>query len=98
MTKRLSENDRRAVDLLLDRSNGESAHAPGNGFIRHAQLATEPALEPVQKVLTLLDHTPAAEPPVDLVSRTLAKLNSSVGSAAMLRPSASTMMTDQPHA
>jgi len=96
MTKRLGENDRRAVDLLLDRSNG--AIGNDNGFVTHAQSATEPAIQAVRKVLNVLELAPAAEPPADLMIRTLARIDSRMGAAAPMHPAATSLMTDRPHA
>ena len=67
MSARLSQEDRQAVDLLLDRSPTAGtgapvfASAPGSGE-RVAR---------VQKLLHLLDAMPQVEPPKNLVGRTL---------------------------
>ena len=92
MTKRLGESDRRAADLLLDRT----ANA-GGSYVAHAEPGTEPGIQGVQRVLSLLDHMPAEEPAADLMARTLARINSS-GVMAPLHPATAALMTDRPHA
>src|SRR5688572_23247191 len=76
MTKRLGESDRRAVDLLLDRSTG-AGNGDGNdngGYVAHAPPATEPGIQSVERILSLLDLMPADEPAADLMTRTLARI------------------------
>jgi hypothetical protein len=95
MTKRLGDSDRRAVDLLLDRSAGTGN---GNGgYVAHAQPATEPGIMSVQRVLDLLDQLPAEEPANDLMARTMARIESR-GVATPMHPAAAALMTDRPHA
>jgi hypothetical protein len=99
MTKRLGESDRRAVDLLLDRSAG-TGNGGGNGnggYVAHAQPATEPGIQSVQRVLSLLDVLPAGDPPADLIARTMARIDSR-GVAAPIHPAAAAMMSNRPHA
>ena len=91
MTKRLGESDRRAVDLLLDRTTA------GEGFVAHAQLTTEPGLQGVQRVLSLLERMPAEEPSADLMARTMARIESGVMMAPVHSPAAA-LMTNRPHA
>ena len=101
MTKRLGESDRRAVDLLLDRSTGVgNGNGNGNGgYVAHAQPATEPGLQSVQRVLSLLDLMPADEPSADLMARTLARIESRPDVAAQpMHPATAAMMTNRPHA
>ncbi|MGB7157695.1 MAG: hypothetical protein WBD40_06490 [Tepidisphaeraceae bacterium] len=103
MTKRLGVSDRRAVDLLLDRStgmgNGGMGNGDGNGgYVTHAQPATEPGIQGVQKVLSLLDLLPSEEPPIDLVTRTMARVDARAGTATPVHPAAAALMTNRPHA
>jgi hypothetical protein len=99
MTKRLGESDRRAVDLLLDRTT-DAGNGNGNGgYVAHAQPATEPGIQAVQRVLSLLDVMPADEPAADLIARTMARIDSRAGVAAQpLHPATAAMMTNRPHA
>ena len=102
MTKRLGERDRRAVDLLLDRSTGtENGDGNGNGnggYVAHAALATEPGIAAVQSVLSLLDMLPADEPPADLLERTMSRIATRGGVAQPIHPAAAAMMNNRPHA
>ena len=88
---KLREEDRRAVDLLLDRAaagpgggtgNGNgNGHGDGNG--RHAMTpgftqvagSGQGGVAAVQKVLSVLDMLPDEEPPADLMVRTLRRLD-----------------------
>jgi len=98
MTKRLGESDRRAVDLVLDRTTDADGNGNG-GYVTHAQPATEPGLQAVQRVLSLLDVMPAEEPAADLIARTMARIDSRAGVAAQpLHPATAAMMTNRPHA
>lgn len=99
MTKRLTESDRRAVDLLLDRTAGAaSGDENGNGgYVAHAPTATEPGIQAVQSVLNLLEMTPAGEPAPDLMKRTLARIDAR-GAMASGQAASAAIMTDRPHA
>jgi hypothetical protein len=75
MRKRLDDEDRRAVDLLFERANGigdvpvveQLFRAPvGGGFERR--------IDNVETLLQLLDYLPAEDPPADLVTQTLARI------------------------
>lgn len=98
MTKRLGDSDRRAVDLLLDRS-AAAGNGNGDGNVSHTQPATEPGIQAVQRVLSLLDRMPVDEPPADLVARTLARIDArSAVPAQPMHPAAAAMMSNRPHA
>lgn len=90
MTKQLGDADRRAVDLVLDRSLLDNA----GGFV-------QPNLPPhhvhsVEKILSLLHYLPVDEPPADLVNRTLRRVDAApaIDTAHARRPSP---MADQSH-
>jgi hypothetical protein len=88
MTLRLRDEDRRAVDLLLDRAaTGSGVHPAGAGngngnYAHHGHGASfsqvsgdvQSRLPAVQKVLQVLDMMPAEEPPQDLLGRTLRRV------------------------
>ncbi len=99
MTKSMSENDRRAIDLLLDRS-ADANNGNGNAYVTHAQTATEPSIQAVQSVLTVLDLMPVDEPTSDLLTRTLARIDSrpDMAAAEPMHPATAAMMTNRPHA
>ena len=91
MNVKLRDEDRRAVDLLLDRAaTGQGVRPPaagngdgnGNGHARTLASAfaavntdVHSRLPAVQKVLQILDMLPAEEPPRDLVARTLHRVD-----------------------
>lgn len=71
MNLKFREEDRRAIDLLLDRTavvTGEgarmSAYAATDGLLRQSVAS-------VEKVLSLLDNMPSTDPPRQLLNRTL---------------------------
>ena len=69
MTRKLNEPDRQAVDLVLDRL----ASTRQDGVIAMSAPA-EPRVESVEKILNVLAAMPAAEPPGDLVTRALKRI------------------------
>jgi hypothetical protein len=76
MTKRLKDEDAKAIDMLLDReTQGSSQNAAGNGGSSHARPLSNPSLAPrmaaAEKILSTLSNMPAPEPAADLVSRTM---------------------------
>ena len=93
MNVRLRDEDRRAVDLLLDRAaTGSGVHpigagngngnGHGNGHSGTAFTAVDSGVQArlpgVQSVLQVLDMMPAEEPPQDLLGRTLRRLESEI--------------------
>ena len=102
MTVRLRDEDRRAVDLLLDRAaSGQgvrppvagNGHGSGNGNGAHAagfapvSSDGHAALPGVQKVLAMLDMLPPEDPPQDLLARTLTRVDAELAAhPSVLRP------------
>jgi len=102
MTVRLRDEDRRAVDLLLDRAaSGQgvrppvagNGHGSGNGNGSHAagfapvSSDGRAGLPGVQKVLAMLDMLPAEDPPQDLMARTLTRVDADLAAhPSVLRP------------
>src|SRR5882724_7276809 len=79
MKAKIREEDRRAMDIVLDRvataagkREGSATYAAADGHIRDRVLR-------VQKVLSVLDALATAEPPRDLVARTLKFVAASSG-------------------
>ena len=72
MNLTLREEDRRAVDLLLDRSAIATGHRDGPSSV---YATADPSLGErvarAQQLLQLLDSLPAPEPSGDLVARTV---------------------------
>jgi len=84
MSKRLSTDDRHAVDLLLERPDAQNSKPLVEMvFARPVKGSFEQRLDAVEKILNVLHAMPAPEPPQDLVSRTLQRIE-----AARLEPTA----------
>ncbi len=78
MSKRLSADDRHAVDLILERPDGQGDKPLVEMvFARPVKEQFEERLDNVEKILSVLDAMPAPEPSDDLVSRTMARIKAS---------------------
>jgi hypothetical protein len=88
----LSKEDRRAIDLLLDRSaraaagNGGNGNGKGHTVYASADPALGQRIGQAQRLLQLLEMMPAGDPPADLVSRTLSFVDQFANRTAALRP------------
>jgi hypothetical protein len=71
MSRQLGDLDGRAIDLLLDRADAEPID--GKKLIGSDHVPPE-RIQSAEKILSLLQHVPAADPPSDLVSRTLQRI------------------------
>lgn len=97
MTRKLNEADRAAVDLLFDRLHAANGTANGGeGVVIVTENVSENRLSAVQRILSVLDHAPAPEPPSDLVVRTLQALSRRTDGA--IQPPASFIDPTQPQA
>jgi hypothetical protein len=72
----LSRDDRRAVDLLLDRSaraagNGGNGSGKGHTVYASTDATLGQRIARTQRLLQLLELLPAGDPPADLLPRTL---------------------------
>ena len=77
MMPRLRNDDRLAVDLLLDRAvSSSAANGSGNGHAGYTQVngSVPEQLGRVEAVLKVLDMMPAEEPPADLMTRTMRRI------------------------
>ena len=83
MTFKLDADDRRAVDLLLDRTSAAAArngngNGNGNGHGSHGTFSEvsvdHERLASAERVLRMLDLLPASDPPDDLVERTMRRV------------------------
>ncbi len=97
MTKRLRDEDRRAVDMLLDRlpntplhggSNGGNGKAAPVGFASTMGNGFQHRLETIERLLGQLNHLPASDPSPDLLSRTLERIKRARPAPAAIHPSA----------
>lgn len=81
MTLKLNANDQTAIDLLLDQSErSRGSHNAGYAQPNHSVYHR---VAPAQKLLNLLDAWEVEEPPMDLMQRTLAKIDGSAGLSAL---------------
>lgn len=102
----LSKEDRRAVDLLLDRSaraaagNGGNGNGKGHTVYASADPALGQRIGRAQRLLQLLDMMPAGDPPANLVPRTLRFVEQFADRPAALRPPQVPHLinTQRPHA
>jgi hypothetical protein len=66
MAKHLGNEDRQTIDLLLD-----GAARSQTGGISLQGVTSNDRISAAQRLLSLIDAMPSAEPPADLVERTL---------------------------
>jgi hypothetical protein len=103
MMPRLRDEDRLAVDLLLDRA-ASGSNGNGNGHSTTGFTAVNNAVSEqvgkVQALLHVLDTLPADEPPTDLVARTMRRVDaqSAQDPAALRPPQPSATDMHMPHA
>lgn len=75
MNLTLREEDRRAVDLLLDRGAQAVGNGNGGGHGKPVYASADPSLGEraarVQQLLQLLESLPDVEPSADLAARTI---------------------------
>ena len=100
---RLRDEDRLAVDLLLDRAVASSAgNGSGNGHTGFTPVNGAVAkVGQVEAVLRVLEMMPADEPPADLLARTMRRIDaeSAQHDPSALRPPQPIMTGMQmPHA
>ena len=81
MTKNLTDEDRRAIDILLSRDERGNGHGAGS-YVSTVQGALHERVERVERLLHLLDHVPAIEPPPDLAASTLRRLDEVMASGS----------------
>lgn len=96
---RLRDEDRLAVDLLLDRAVTSSGGGQaGTGFTPVNSGATEQVAK-VQSLLHVLDMMPEEEPPDDLMAKTIGRVEAEAAQdPSALRPPQPASDTYMPHA
>lgn len=82
----LGQDDRQAVDLLLDRTAGIGGNGNGRSVYASAGSAMGERIAGAQRLLKLLELMPQIEPPQDLVSRTLRHIDRAAASPGMAGP------------
>lgn len=92
MSLKLTDDDRTAIDLLLDQGLSPEASGGGRaGFVTPSFDAVRVRLRHASELLKLLNHMPAIEPPSDLVAKTLAHIDRSTTIDPSLVPSRSSL-------
>jgi len=90
---KLSDDDGRAVDMLLDSAASSNGNGHGGNF-RAAPARIRERLETVESILNLLKQMPKAEPPKNLVAKTMATIERRGNKRARR---ISVAQSDQPH-
>jgi len=98
MNLTLGEQDRDAIDLIVDRAPQAVAGGRGGGSPA-VYAAADPSMArrvaQAQKVLALLQLLPAAEPPADLLNRTLQFVERPERRSSPLRSDVPTLVDSQ---
>ena len=90
---RLSNDDRCAVDLMLERGEPSGPQDINNCFTAAPSGEMQERLTRVEKILHLLDAHPTSDPAQDLVARTLARCDQRAGVATSGSVPAQTVIT-----
>lgn len=103
MAKKLSHEDSRAIDMLLDRSGSASVMMSavsnvGSSTVKNGKMNMKNHLRAADRVLRTLSQMPAAEPSADLVKRTLARIDESTVVAPALLSEPQRYVDNRPHA
>jgi hypothetical protein len=77
MIRELTDADSRAVDLLLDRGNSLSNEKSTGSFVTPGGIAPK-RVEAAEKILAMLQLMPAADPPADLLSKTMTRVDQAI--------------------
>jgi len=84
MAHRLNDQDRNAVDLLLDKA--PATHQ--NGFARGGETVSSDHVQAVEKILHMLSMDPVEEPSADMVSKTMRFIRNAEQQAPTISPAA----------
>jgi hypothetical protein len=86
MKPALGQDDRRAVDLLLDRTASVAGNGNGHSVYASTDQAMGARIAGAQRLLKLLELMPQIDPPQDLVSRTLRRIDRAAAHPGAIRP------------
>ena len=100
MSVKLTEDDRRALDLLLDQGLSPEANFGGRAwFAPPAFDSVRVRLRHASDLLKLLNEMPVLDPPADLVAKTMARIENNVEHDGNFVPSRSALFgLDRPMA
>jgi len=100
MIRKLTADDGRMVDMLLNGESDGGANPPLSQVFSNPQPDIfEQRLDAVEKVLSLLDYMPASDPPANLISRTLDRIDEAGAHSQRVVPDVSRPAADdRPHA
>lgn len=99
----LGDDDRRAIDLLLDHSpehfeDGDAAHAHPSGFAAVVDADFDDRIGQVESILKLLSEMPEPEVPPHLVSNTLSFIDTTNPRSPRISPRDRSPLEDRPSA
>lgn len=86
MKPTLGQDDRRAVDLLLDRTATIAGNGNGHPIYASTDQPMGARIAGAQRLLKLLELMPDVDPPQDLVSRTLRLIDRAAAHPTSIRP------------
>ncbi len=101
MEMKLGDDDRRAIDLLLDHGpdhfeDGERGHVHQSGFAAVVDSDFDGRLVQVESILNLLSAMPEPEVPSHLVAKTLSYIDTASPRGTRLAPRDRIAVDDQP--
>ena len=96
MSRKLTDADRAAVDLLFDRISTTGSSDGKDGVVAMTPAVGDANLQAVGRVLDLLGRMPAPEPSADLATRTLQRVSRATGTVHAMP--AHFINPNQPHA
>ena len=82
MSRKLTDEDRRAVDLFLD----QGAEATNDAVTKVVPLVSQKRMSAVLKTLAMLDDMPVEEPPANLIEKTMRRIDSATSKTAAHPP------------
>ena len=91
---KLSDEDGRIVDLLLDKQITNPA--PGDTFVQAADVQPQ-RMQTIQQILMVLKQCPTEEPPGDLTVRTLRRVDAAIAAINATAPTSPASAIPRPN-
>jgi hypothetical protein len=102
MTKKISEDDRRAIDVLMDRQMTNTLKSNGKPpFANMYSPTLWKRIQSIENILQLLAHLPASDPPHNLAGKTLQRVQQQETAALAAKsdsPTKAAMNSSRPNA